>query len=395
MNPLPPLQRRGFIEHVGLSLGSMGLMGMGGLSPTAQAQPSPTPQALGHNKVELFAHRGASALRPEHTLAAYVLAIRQGADYIEPDLVSTKDGVLVARHENNLTETTDVATRSEFAHKKTKKNIDGLTEEGWFVEDFKFDELKKLRAIERLGTVRTWNNQYNGMYQIPSFEEIIELVAAESAAIGRPIGLVPEIKHSTYHQSIGLKMEDRFMDVLRAHPYLKTAPLEIQSFEVSNLKYMREKLGHAKNLRIMQLVSFGPGPAGMPGDAYSIKSGLTYEQMLTPKGLKDIAQYADVVAPNNRMVIPLGADQRLTTPTRLVADAHEAGLKVHTWTFRPENRFLAAEFRNNAGENSRNESGSVAEMLTYIKAGIDGFFSDDSALGRQAIEASMVNSVKG
>jgi len=387
MKPLPQMQRRDFIEHLGLSLGSMGLMTLGGFCTTAHSQLTAHAQT-GSNKVELFAHRGASALRPEHTMASYALAIRQGADYIEPDLVSTKDGVLVARHENNLTETTDVALRAEFAHKKAKKTIDGLTEEGWFVEDFTLVELKKLRAIERLGTIRTWNNQYNGLYQIPTFEEVIELVAAESAAIGRLIGLVPEIKHSTYHQSIGLKIEDRFIDILRAHPYCKQAPMEIQSFEVTNLKYMREKLGRAQNLRIMQLVNFGPGPAGMPGDAFANKSGLTYEQMLSPKGLKDIAQYADVVAPNNRMVIPLGADQRLSKPTRLVPDAHEAGLKVHSWTFRPENRFLAAEFRNNSGENSRNESGSVAEIQTYIKAGIDGFFSDDSALGRQAIEAS-------
>ena len=387
MKPLPQMQRRDFIEHLGLSLGSMGLMTLGGFCTTAHSQLTAHAQT-GSNKVELFAHRGASALRPEHTMASYALAIRQGADYIEPDLVSTKDGVLVARHENNLTETTDVALRAEFAHKMAKKTIDGLTEEGWFVEDFTLVELKKLRAIERLGTIRTWNNQYNGLYQIPTFEEVIELVAAESAAIGRPIGLVPEIKHSTYHQSIGLKIEDRFIDILRAHPYCKQAPMEIQSFEVTNLKYMREKLGRAQNLRIMQLVNFGPGPAGMPGDAFANKSGLTYEQMLSPKGLKDIAQYADVVAPNNRMVIPLGADQRLSKPTRLVPDAHEAGLKVHSWTFRPENRFLAAEFRNNSGENSRNESGSVAEIQTYIKAGIDGFFSDDSALGRQAIEAS-------
>jgi len=392
MISLPRMHRRGFIAKVGGSMGSMGLLGWAGLNSLALAQQATkSAQTQPHSKVELFAHRGASALRPEHTLASYVLAIRQGADYIEPDLVSTKDGVLVARHENNLTETTDVSLRPEFAHKKTKKTIDGLTEEGWFVEDFKLDELKKLRAIERLATVRTWNNAYNGLYQIPTFEEVIELVAAESAAIGRPIGLVPEIKHSTYHQSIGLKMEDRFIDVLRAHPYLQKAPLEIQSFEVSNLKYMREKLGRAQNLRIMQLVSFGPGPAGMPGDALASHSGLTYEKMLSEKGMKDIAQYADVVAPNTRMVIPLGPDQRLTQPTPLVERAHESGLKVHTWTFRPENRFLAADFRNNEGENARNEEGSLAEIKAYLRAGIDGFFSDDSALGRQAIDSFIMN----
>lgn len=390
------------MKHMALSVGSIGSMGsmtlagmsgLGlGLSGSAQAQ-TQAPMSMGGNKnsspkskIELFAHRGASALRPEHTLASYVLAIRQGADFIEPDLVCTQDGVLVARHENNLTETTDVALRPEFASRKTKKTIDGITEEGWFVEDFKLDELKKLRAIERLAAVRTWNNAYNGLYQVPTFEEVIELVAAESAAIGRPIGLVPEIKHSTYHQRIGLKMEDRFIEVLKSHRYTQTAPLEIQSFEVSNLKYMRERLGRAPNLRIMQLVSFGPGPAGMPGDAYASQSGLTYEIMISSQGMKDIAKYADVVAPNTRMVIPLDANQRMTQPTALVSHAHDAGLLVHTWTFRPENRFLAADFRNNAGENARNEQGSIAEMQTYLQAGIDGFFSDDSELGRKAID---------
>lgn len=392
MRNTPRFERRGFVQGLGLSLVSGGVLGLGVLTSDVHAQSaqitSPRKQlGEGANKIELFAHRGASALRPEHTLASYVLAIRQGADYIEPDLVCTKDGVLVARHENNLTETTDVAMRPEFASKKAKKTIDGITEEGWFVEDFKLDELKKLRAIERLAAVRTWNNAYNGLFQIPTFEEVIELIAAESAAIDRPIGLVPEIKHSTYHQKINLKMEDRFIEVLRSHPYIKSAPIEIQSFEVSNLKYLREKLGHAQNLRIMQLVSFGPGPAGIPADSSINNSGLTYEKMITQKGLKDISQYADVVAPNTRMVIPLGADQKLSQPTRLVADAHDAGLLVHTWTFRPENRFLAADFRNNAGENERNPSGSLSEIQTYLKAGIDGFFSDDSAIGRSAIDS--------
>jgi glycerophosphoryl diester phosphodiesterase len=181
-------------------------------------------------------------------------------------------------------------------------------------------------------------------------------------------------------------MEDRYIEVLKSHRYTQTAPLEIQSFEVSNLKYMRERLGRAPNLRIMQLVSFGPGPAGMPGDAYASQSGLTYEIMITSQGMKDIAKYADVVAPNTRMVIPLDANQRMTQPTALVSHAHNAGLLVHTWTFRPENRFLAADYRNNAGENARNEQGSIAEMQTYLQAGIDGFFSDDSELGRKAID---------
>jgi glycerophosphoryl diester phosphodiesterase len=335
-------------------------------------------------RVELFAHRGCSAQRPEHTLAAYVLAMHQGADYIEPDLVCTKDGVLVARHENNLTETTDVSTRSEFAAKRVTKTIDGVKQEGWFVEDFTLDELKRLRAIERLPQVRVANTAFDGQYQIPTLEEVIEVVAAHAQATGRVIGLVPELKHSTHHHSVGLNVEEILVRTLSAHTYTQFAPLEIQSFEVSNLKVLRDMLGRRRNLRIMQLVD----AANMrPGDAMASGSSLTYADIITAKGLKAVAQYADVVAPSHRMVIPLNADQSLGQPTRLVADAHDAGLLVHTWTFRPENRFMATNFRSNRGENARHDEGSIAEMHAYIAAGVDGFFTDDSALGLAAIKS--------
>ena len=335
-------------------------------------------------RVELFAHRGCSAQRPEHTLAAYVLAMHQGADYIEPDLVCTKDGVLVARHENNLTETSDVSRRAEFANKRTTKTIDGVKQEGWFVEDFTLVELKRLRAIERLPLVRVANTAFDGQYQIPTFDEVIEAVAAESQATGRVIGLVPELKHSTHHNSLGLNVEEILVKTIEAHTYSRFAPLEIQSFEVSNLKVLRGMLGKRRNLRLMQLVD----AANMrPGDAVASGSSTTYADMISPKGLRAVAQYADVVAPSQRMVIPLDADQKLAPPSRLVADAHEAGLLVHTWTFRPENRFLAADFRSQAGENARHDEGSVAEMQTYMAAGIDGFFTDDSGLGATAIKS--------
>lgn len=335
-------------------------------------------------RVELFAHRGCSALRPEHTLAAYVLAMHQGADYIEPDLVCTKDGVLVARHENNLTETSDVARRSEFASKRTTKTIDGVKQDGWFVEDFTLVELKRLRAIERLPLVRVGNTAFDGQYQIPTFDEVIEAVAAESQATGRVIGLVPELKHSSHHNSLGLNVEEILVKTIEAHTYSRIAPLEIQSFEVANLKVLRGMLGKRRNLRLMQLVD----AANMrPGDAVATGSATTYADLISPKGLKAVAQYADVVAPSHRMVIPLDADQKLAAPTRLVADAHDAGLLVHTWTFRPENRFLAADFRSQAGENARHDEGSVAEMQAYMAAGIDGFFTDDSGLGATAIKS--------
>lgn len=373
------LTKRKFLTYV--SSTSMAVASSSGLAKSI-LHPATKVSRLS-SRIELFAHRGASALRPEHTLAAYTLAMHQGADYIEPDLVCTKDGVLVARHENNLTETTDVSMRSEFSAKKTTKTIDGVTQQGWFVEDFTLSELKVLRAVERLPMIRKANTAYDGFYQIPTLEEIIELVAAESAASGRVIGLVPELKHSSYHSSIGLSVEEKLISTLDSHVYSRTAPLEIQSFEVANLKLLRKILGRRSNLRIMQLVD---APTERPGDSIAAGEATTYADLVSPQGLRAVAQYADVVAPNTRMVIPLGPDQRLAKPTRLVPDAHEAGLLVHTWTFRPENRFLAAEFRSNAGENARHDKGSISEIQTYLSAGIDGFFSDDSALGHEAIK---------
>jgi glycerophosphoryl diester phosphodiesterase len=337
----------------------------------------------------LLAHRGASALRPEHTLAAYAKAIDDGADFIEPDLVCTRDGVLVARHENFMSETTDIATRPEFASRKTKKTIDGAPHEGWFVSDFTFAELKTLRAVERL-PVRSTSHDYDGQFQLLGFEEIIDFVAAEAAARGRIIGLVPELKHSTYFASIGLPLEERFVSTLRAHAYTRKAPVHVQSFETANLKALRKVLGASTstsgNVRLVQLViNGGAMDARRPVDVVAAGGSLTFGEMTSARGLRDIAAYADIVAPPTRGVIPLGADERLARPLSIVADAHNAGLLVHTWTFRPENMFLAADFRNDAGAGVRNEAGSIAEMRRYLDTGIDGLFSDDTALARVAI----------
>ena len=332
----------------------------------------------------VFAHRGASALRPEHTLASYAKAIADGADYIEPDLCSTKDGVLVARHEANLTETTDVASRPEFASRKTRKTIDGETHEGWFVDDFTLAEVKQLRAIERIPLDRPGSAQYNGMFQVLTFEEIIDFAAAEAAARGRIIGLIPELKHSTYFASVGLPLEDRFLSILGAHDYTRRNPVEIQSFEIANLKYLRGKLGSRANLRLMQLVI---AENVRPMDVVKAGGSLTFAQMCSAEGLRDVAQYADVIAPPTRAIIPLNKDGSLAAPTALVEHAHQAGLRVEPWTFRPENRFLAADFRNGAGEHARNEAGSIAEIRRYLATGIDGFFTDDPALGRAALGA--------
>jgi len=377
MTALSPLRRR-------LLQGGAALALLPGVS-FAQAQ---TVRRLDPSaKPLLFAHRGASALRPEHTLASYAKAIADGADYIEPDLVCTRDGVLVARHENAITDTTDVATRPEFAGRRNKKVIDGEAHDGWFVSDFTLAELKLLRAIERLPKMR--GTRYDGQFQVPSFEEIIDFVAAESAARGRTIGLIPELKHSTWFAQAGLPLEDRFVATLDAHAYTRTAPVEIQSFETANLKALRQRLGKPANVRLMQLVVAGPEYDRLrPADVEAAKGTLTWGEMVSPRGLRDIAAYADVVAPLTRAVIPLGKDGRLAAQTSLVADAHKAGLLVHVWTFRPENAFLAADFRNGADPNVRNEAGSIAEMRRYLETGIDGLFSDDSALGRMAIDGA-------
>ncbi|MFZ6689544.1 glycerophosphodiester phosphodiesterase family protein [Undibacterium sp. SXout11W] len=333
-------------------------------------------------KIDLFGHRGAPAVRPEHTLASYAKAIVDGADYIEPDLVITQDGVLVARHEAFLSETTDVAQRPEFAEKKVTKTIDGETRTGWYAEDFTLAELKTLRAVERLPKIRPHNTQYDGMFQILTWDEIIDFAAATAATTGKVIGLIPELKHSTYFASLGLPLEDRFLKSIDAHEYTRRCPLEIQSFEIANLKYLRSLIGRRPNTRLMQLVYVGDA---RPADVVAAGGTLTFERMCSAQGLRDIAVYADVVAPPHRAVIPVQVNGKLAKPTSLVADAHAAGLLVHTYTFRPENCFLAANFRNADGPNARNEAGSIAEIKTYLAEGIDGFFSDDSAVARKAI----------
>ena len=374
---LPAPQRRRFLKATAAGAA------LAALPPLTLAQAGRlNPQA----KPTLYAHRGASALRPEHTLGSYAKAIADGADFVEPDLVATKDGVLVARHENAITDTTDVATRPEFASRKTRKTIDGEAHDGWFVSDFTFAELKTLRAIERLPKMR--GTAYDGQFQIVSFDEIIDFVAAESAARGRTIGLIPELKHSTWFAREGLALEDRFVSTLKAHAYTRRAPVVVQSFEVANLKALRKGLGKPSNVTLAQLVVAGGAyDKERPADVAARGASLTYGDMVGARGLRDIAAYADVVAPNTRAVIPLAQDERLAAPTALVADAHKAGLQVVVWTFRPENAFLAADFRSDAGPNARHDAGSVAEIRRYLETGIDGLFSDDSAIARQAIDA--------
>ncbi len=331
--------------------------------------------------VMVIGHRGASAWRPEHTLEAYAKAIADGADAIEPDLISTRDGFLVARHENEIGSTTDVAARPEFSARKATKLIDGESVSGWFTEDFSLAELRSLRARERLPHLRS--TAYDGRFAVPTLEEIIALVAAEAKQRGRLIGIVPELKHPTYFASIGLPMEDRMLAALSAHPYTRRAPVMIQSFEVSNLRYLRGQLGSAHgNIALLQLLG---APDGKPYDAVLAGRATTYGEMLSPQGLREIASYADAIGPHTGS---LGLQLDGGRPrSALVEAAHAAGLQVVAYTFRPENYFLGEAFKDSGSPTARNEDGSIREMRAYIDAGIDGLFTDDPALGRRAVDA--------
>jgi glycerophosphoryl diester phosphodiesterase len=337
--------------------------------PATVAGAAPDRQAAshGHKAPIVIGHRGASGYRPEHTLASYELAIDMGADYIEPDLVSTKDGVLVARHENDITGTTDVASHPEFADRKATKTIDGLTITGWFTEDFTLAELRTLRAKERLPDLRVTNTAFDGLYQIPTLDEVIAL------AKRRQVGIYPETKHPTYFDSVGLSLEEPLVAALRRAGLDRSrSPVFIQSFEVGNLK----QLNGLTRVPLVQLLD----ATGKPYDFVVSGDPRTYADLATPEGLAEIATYADGVGVNKNLIVPRDAQNRLGTPTRLVRDAHQAGLIVHGWTFRRENSFLPEDFRagNPASPVYLAATGDFpAELRLFYGLGIDGVFSDN------------------
>ena len=318
----------------------------------------------------IIAHRGASGERPEHTLAAYERAIDQGADYIEPDLVLTRDGVLVARHENEIGGTTDVADHPEFAARKATRTIDGQQVTGWFTEDFTLAELRTLRARERLAALRPANSRFNDLYPIPTFEEILKLVRAKEAETGRRIGVYPETKHPSYFAGIGLPHQAPLLALLSQYGYQTEAdPVFIQSFEVGNLKALRA----ATRLRLIQLVDGEGGPADAPGT--------TYADMMTTRGLEQIADYADGIGPPTAMVLaPEG-------PTGLVDRAHQAGLQVHVWTLRMENSFLPTAFQRPDDPQGRGDFAGYARAVAGT--GVDGMFSDFPKQAREALKPAL------
>ncbi|WP_244307186.1 glycerophosphodiester phosphodiesterase [Azotobacter salinestris] len=314
----------------------------------------------------VIAHRGASGYLPEHTLAAYALAVLQGADYVEPDLVMTRDGHLVARHDNQLDLTTDVAAHPEFAERRRTRSVDGVELTGWFSEDFSLAEIKTLRVIERIPATRPGNARLDKSLEVPTLQEIIDLVKSLEKSQGRRIGLYPETKHPTHFQHLGLAMEEPLVEILRRNGYhSRHAPVYIQSFEVENLKTLRR----LTPLRLVQL--FG---SGLPYDQQVIGSALSYAQMATPAGLQAIAAYADGVGPDKGYIIPRDANGNLGSPSDFVPNAHAAGLAVHPYTFRAENNFLPLALRSSGNPTERGDL--EAEIRAFLDAGIDGLFSD-------------------
>lgn len=324
-----------------------------------------------------IAHRGACGYRPEHTLPAYALAVAMGADYIEPDLVMSKDGVLIVRHEPQISETTDVASRSEFADRKASKTLDGNTTTGWFTEDFTLAELKTLRAVERMPTVRAQNTVYDGLFDVPTYEEVLGLREALATTHNRRIGVIPEIKHSRYFHDAGLEPERAFVEVTaKYHLNSRCAPTWLQSFEMDTLERVRT-LGYRAHS--MLLVRAGDGPLIGPDDRIAHGDARTCADWLTPAGLQEIAGLADGIGPEKSLVVPFAACGASGAPTSLVADAHRAGLAVLPWAFRNENRYLAKEFWN--GDDPNHHGKAVQEQIVYLRTGIDGLFTDNPDTG--------------
>lgn len=339
----------------------------------------------------VIGHRGASGYLPEHTLAGYALAIELGADYIEPDLVVTKDGVLIARHEPNIVNTTNVKDLPQFAARKRKAVVDGVEEEGFFASDFTLAEIRQLRAVQAFGDR---DPRYNGWFEIPTFDEVLALARRKSAETGRRIGVYPETKHPTYHQQLGLPLENRLVDALKRHGMNhRHAPVFIQSFEVANLRYLRSitpvrlvQLIDADGVNLDGSISLKP-PYDRPYDFAVRGDPRTFADLVTPAGLAEIRSYADGIGPWKPYLISSAGvdangdgqaddvngdgqvderDRRLLEPSAVVANAHKLGLVVHPFTFRSEQRRLTGDFGGDP----------VQEYLRFYELGVDGLFTD-------------------
>ena len=323
----------------------------------------------------VIGHRGAAGYRPEHTLASYELAIRLGVDVIEPDLVATKDGVLVARHEPEISGTTDVARHPEFADRRTTRVVDGVPVTGWFTDDLTLAEVRTLRAVERIPALRPRNALYDGRHPVPTFQEVLDLAARASRQHGRRIGVAPEAKHPTYFRERGVPLEPALVRALDRNRLNRAgAPVYVQCFEVSTLVALRPRL----RVTLVQLTSAG----GAPYDLVAAGDPRTYAELTTPAGLRQVARYADVLGPDKTQIVPRDGAGASLPATTLVRDAHGAGLAVVPYTFRNENAFLPAELRT--GTDPAAYGDAFAEYAQFHRLGVDGLFSDN---GDTAVEA--------
>ncbi|XP_034841160.1 uncharacterized protein [Maniola hyperantus] len=319
-------------------------------------------------KPTVVAHRGASGYVSEHTLGSYALAIHMAADYVEPDLIITRDGHIIARHENELGVSTDVAQRREFASRRRTQRVSGNLVNGWFSEDFTLAEIKTLKSREPMSTIRKANTRMDRSLDVATFQEIIDLVKALETSENRTIGIYPEIKYSTHFQRLGLPMEQKVVDIFHMNGYVgKDAPAYIQSFEVSNLKYL-------KNITDIRLVQLFDSETKIPYDQSVLGNNVTFGQMASPNGLADVAKYASAVGPAKGYIIPRDVFNNLGQPTSFVTDAHSVGLQVTPWTFRAENVFLPREFQR--GNNLYDFGDLEGEIKAFLDAGVDGLFMD-------------------
>lgn len=325
----------------------------------------------------IIAHRGASGHRPEHTLAGYELAIAMGADFIEPDVVPTRDGALVVRHDNELSGTTDIADRPEFADRRTTRTVDGQELTGWFVEDLTLDEVRMLRARERIPDVRPANTAFDGLFRVATLDEVLALAAKAG------IGVYPETKHPTYFAELDLALEEPLLAALHAAGFAgRDAPVFIQSFEVANLRQLRSMT----DLPLVQLLS----SHGQPPDVAAEGGDLRYPDMATAEGLAEVATYADGIGPHKTLLIPTGDDGSSGMPTTVVDDAHAAGLVVHAWTFRNEHPFLATDLHvvTDDGRTAATATGLAPhEYRRFFDLGVDGVFSDHTDMAVAARHA--------
>jgi len=321
----------------------------------------------------IVGHRGTAGYRPEHTLGSYQLALDMGADVIEQDLVPTKDGHLVCRHENDITATTDVADHPEFAGRRTTKSVDGVSITGWFTEDFTLAEIKTLRAKERIPANRQRNTLYDGHWEIPSYEEVLRWADEEGRRRGRPVWLYTETKHPTYFRGIGLGLEERFAQLLRRYGRdRRDSPVFLQSFEPSSMQRMA-KLVSARRVVLLDAANTTPWDLKQAGDPRTVAD------LVKPEGLKWIASFAQGIGPTLDLIIPKDATGKLLTPTTLVRDAHAKGLILHPYTMRNENTFLPADFRRGTDPNAYGDAFGAFKL--WFEQGIDGIFTDNADTG--------------